>query len=118
MESSKEVRDCELTPKEREMIAEGKRCEWEKLLNYDAIKVYTGHEAEDMKKRIPPERFLESRFVKTRKIDPETPGGYKIKCRWCIIGYKDPDLLELDRQSPTLSMDAYIMCLQVISSKQ
>lgn len=118
LESSKEVRDCELTPKEREMIAEGKRCEWENLLNYDAIKVYTGHEAEDMKKRIPPERFLESRFVKTRKIDPETPGGYKIKCRWCIIGYKDPDLLELDRQSPTLSMDAYIMCLQVISSKQ
>ena len=61
--------------------------------------------ADKLRTSTPLERFLESRFVKKRKHDPSKPGGTKLKCRWCIKGFKDPDLLDLDRQSPTLSMD-------------
>lgn len=59
---------------------------------------------------------MESRFVKTRRKKPENPLETEIKCRWCVKGFRDPDLLEVERQSPTLSMDALMMILQVIAS--
>ena len=113
-----EVRDHELTHHEKNQIEEAKREEWNKLLKHEAIKVHQGEEAEKLKRDMSQERFLESRFVKTRKQDPTRPGGIKLECRWCIKGFKDPDLLDLDRQSPTLSMDGLSVCLQLISSNK
>ena len=98
-------------------VDKGKIKEWDKLLKTGAIKVHIGKDAERLKREIPPERFLESRFVKTRRANPENPKEIEIKCRWCVKGFRDPDLFEVDRQLPTLSMDALMMILQVIVSK-
>ena len=86
------------------------------MLRNSVIRVHTEEGANKLRKEVLPERFLESRFVETRKPDPSVPGNTKLKCRWCIKGFRDPDLFEIERQSPTLSMDALVVCLQLISS--
>ena len=82
-----------------------------------AIKVYTGPEAELMRKNIDPSRILKSRFVKTRRQNPKIPGKSELKARWCVKGYLDPDVYELNQQAPTLSGDGLAMVLQMISSQ-
>ena len=51
-----------------------------------------------------------------QKTRPFRPLKTKLKCGWCIKGFRDPDLFEIERQSLTLSMDALVVCLQLISS--
>lgn len=108
----------DLTPQEKVDLDRSKLKEWDKLLKTDAIKVFRGKEAEMLRKEYPPERFLESRFVMTRREDPVNPGKSELKCRWCIKGFKDPDILELQRQSPTLSSEGLAVCLQLIASSK
>lgn len=85
------------------------------MLKMDVIKVFRGKEAEMLRKEYPLERFLESRFVMTRREDPVHPGKSELKCRWYIKGFKDPDILEFQRQSPTLSSEGLAVCLQLIA---
>lgn len=114
--SNHEVHLKDLTPKELTQLDAGKLKEWGKLLKTGSIKVHTGKDADAIRSEHPPERFLESRFVKTRRDDPENPGETELKCRWCIKGFLDPDLFDLQRQSPTLSMEGLAVCLQIIAS--
>eukprot|EP00435_Cladocopium_sp_Y103_P072500 s192_g40.t1 len=115
---TQEVTDRELSPFERLEVDKGKLVEWEKLLKTGAIRMHEGEEATKVLRDHPQERILESRFVKTRRDHPDKPGEKQIKCRWCIKGFRDPDLYEVDRQSPTLSLDALMVCLQIIASKK
>lgn len=116
--SNHEIHDRDLTKLEKEQLDQGKLKEWNKLLNTQSIKIHVGKEAERLQQEYPKERFLESRSVKTRRPNPEVPGEMELKCRWCIKGFKDPDLFSLERQSPTLSMDSLSVCLQVLVSKK
>ena len=116
--SNNEIHDKDLTKLEKEQLDQGKLKEWSKLLNTQSIRIHVGKEAEKLRQEYPRERFLESRCVKTRRPNPEIPGGMELKCRWCIKGFKDPDLFSLERQSPTLSMDSLAVCLQVLVSKK
>lgn len=56
--------------------------------------------------------------MKTRREDPNQPGKTEIKCRWCVKGFRDPDIYEMNRQSPTLSMEALMVTLQILASNQ
>lgn len=116
--NTQEVNDKDLTAEERREAPKGKQKEWDKLLKTGAIKMYDGEDAEMVFQEHPKERILDSRFVKTRREDPDEPGRTEIKYRWCIQGYKDPDVYEVERQSPTLSMDALMICLQLLASKK
>jgi hypothetical protein len=76
-----EVFDKDLTPDERQEVSKGKRKEWDKLLNTESIRIHTGVEAKKLRDEQPKERFLGSRFVKTRREDSNQPGKTEIKCR-------------------------------------
>ena len=113
-----EVFDKDLTPDERQEVSKGKRKEWDKLLNTESIRIHTGVEAKKLRDEQPKERFLGSRFVKTRREDPNQPGKTEIKCKWCVKGFRDPDIYEMNRQLPTLSMEALMVTLQILASNQ
>ena len=114
---SAEVRERDLSATEMEELLAAKSKEWQKLLGTGAIKVYSGPEAEILRKQIDPGRVLKSRFVKTRRPHPKLPGKTELKCRWCVKGYLDPDAESLQRQAPTLSGDGLAMVLQMIASR-
>jgi hypothetical protein len=113
-----EVKDSELTETEKENLNAGKKKELNKLQNTSAIKIHMGEDAKHIRATVDEKRILESRFVKTRRENPDSPGETEIKCRWVVKGFQDPDLDVLERQSPTLSADGLAMVLQVIASMQ
>ena len=92
--------------------------EWSKLVNTKAIEVHKGEAAARLREEVDPKRILESRFVHTRRDSPERPGEREIKSRWCIKGFKDPQVLEIEKQSPTLSADALAVVLQLLASNK
>ena len=97
-----EVNPKDMTTKEWGQKEKGMVKEWQKLLRTKSIKAHVGEDARKLRATIDPKDMLESRFVYTRREDPEDPQQTEIKCRWCIKGYKDPAILEVERQSPTL----------------
>ena len=62
--------------------------------------------------------MLKSRFVITEADAGASPETCGIKARWCIRGYLDPDLLELDTSSPTLSTEGLALALQLMASNK
>jgi hypothetical protein len=113
-----ELKDRDIQKHEWEQVLAGKRKEIDKLTKTGSIVIHSEAEAERIIASTPPERFIDSRFVKTRRENPDVPGSSEIKCRWVLKGFQDPDLLDLHRQSPTLSADGLAMTLQVIASEK
>ena len=67
-----------------------------------AVTAHEGDEAQKIMREVGTARLLESRFVYTSE------DGWlesALKARWCIRGYLDPDLLDLETASPTLSSE-------------
>ena len=104
------------SPEDRRREEAGKRLEWQKLIQTGAVLVHRGEKAREIERNIEPGRILQSRYVKTRKMDAENPQESEIKCRWVIKGYQDPDLDDLERQSPTLTADGLAVVLQLTAS--
>ena len=48
-------------------------------------------------------------MVRTKKPD-------KYKSRWCILGFGDPDLTEVERETPTVGTNSVLLGLQAISA--
>ena len=92
----------------------GKKTEMEKLIRYDAVKIILPREADQLRRRS--NRILPSRFVITKNSDEKNPGKYITKARWCIRGYLDPDVTQLSTQSPTLTVEAMALLLQLSAS--
>ena len=111
-----ELKNCDLTEDEKKSLDVGKQKELNKLLNTRSIKIHSGEDARKIYEQIDPKRILDSRFVKTRRIDPDDSSKEEIKCRWVVKGFQDPDLDDLERQSPTLSADGLAVALQTIAS--
>ena len=105
-------------PKLQGLIDEAKSTEWETLQGKSAIRVWTGAQAAEIKRKHA-SRFIGSRFVITEKDDED---GYRIKGRWCLQGHSDPDfedkLSSGILHSPTLSQLARSLILQIIASKR
>ena len=94
----------------------GMRKEWDKLLRAASIKLQKGAAAAELRRTVPAENILESRIVHTEQESEEAPGQTEIKSRWCIKGFKDPAILNLEKQSPTLTADGLSTVLQLIAS--
>ena len=107
----------ETTKYERDLW-DGKLAEINKLLKYEAVSIVAPSAAKDIRRdRQSSQRILPSRFVITKKPSDTTPGEFKVKARWCIRGYLDPDLLQVEKQSPTLTSEAFSLVLQVSASR-
>eukprot|EP00435_Cladocopium_sp_Y103_P067582 s130_g30.t1 len=69
-----------------------------------------------MKSKVHPSRILGSRWILTWKVCNDSPNGYKPKARLVVKGYMDPQIGEIQSDSPTLSRDARMVLLQTVSS--
>ena len=59
------------------------------------------------------ERVISSRLVLRWK---ETDTRHKAKARWCVHGFKDPDIHEIERSCPTPELSSINITLQILAS--
>ena len=106
----------QLTTSEREMFRKAKLKEVEPWLATDTVRKIT-------RSAIPEDQLLRTRWVLTWKsidaIEQKELGlTKKPKARLVILGFEDPFIDTLERDSPTLGRDSRMLALQVISSHQ
>ena len=106
-----EVRVKDLSPDEKELFQDAKKKELTCWLQTSAVRRI-------LRRQLHPERILTSRWVLTWKA-PENPTDPKrAKARLVVLGYQDPKLTDVVRDSPTLSREGRSMVLQAIASYQ
>eukprot|EP00435_Cladocopium_sp_Y103_P001047 s2611_g1.t1 len=111
-----EVKMHQLTKEEQEMFRKAKLKEVESWLSTDTVRKIT-------RSAIPEAQLLRTRWVLTWKsidaIEQQELGvTKKPKARLVILGFEDPFIDTLERDSPTLGRDSRMLALQVISSHQ
>ena len=109
-----EVKEKDLSPEERKMFLEAKNKEIDSWLATDTVRKI-------LRSQIPEGQLLRSRWVLTwkhldEKDQQETGLNKKAKARLVILGYEDPQIDSLPRDSPTLGRDSRMLALQCISS--
>jgi len=117
-----EVRLSELSREERQEFEKAKEAE---VQNW----IQTGTLTKVLRDQIPEEQILKCRWILTWKpLDnvgesPQTssttkgtPRTHKAKARLVVLGYMDPKIEEIPRDSPTLGRTSKMIALQVISS--
>ena len=70
-----------------------------------------------LRNKIHPSRIMSSRWILTWKRDDNAPGGQKAKARLVVRGFQDPEVGQIDTESPTLSRDSRMLLFQTVSSK-
>ena len=111
-----EVRLSELTPSER---AEFDKAKMTEVQNW----VQTGTLSKVLRNQIPEDQILRCRWILTWKpIDNvgtqsnESQQTHKAKARLVVLGYLDPKITEIPRDSPTLNRTSRMLLLQLIAS--
>ena len=108
-----EVRMSELTSEERHQFIEAKNSE---VTNW----IKTGTVMKILRNTIPPEEVLRCRGVLTWKpVEPDENNplpSRKAKARLVVLGYMDPSIDSIPRDSPTLGRHAKMLILQLIAS--
>ncbi|CAE7637419.1 PCSK5 [Symbiodinium sp. CCMP2592] len=120
----KEVAMSSVTKERRPGLDRAKQKEWRKLLDSKAILVHTGEKAREIREKYArtdqrtgrKEKFMKSRFVVTEAGETASPETQGLKARWCIRGYLDPALMELDTNAPTLTAEGFAVTAQLIAS--
>ena len=108
-----EVRLRDLDPKEVELFKKAKQGEINNWLS-------TGTMKRIFRNQIPEDQILRCRWLLTWKpIEQPSPGepDKKAKARRIVLGYLDPQLEEIPRDSPTMSKTSRMLVLQMISSE-
>ena len=59
---------------------------------------------------------MTSRWILTYKSDPTSPSGHKHKARLVVRGYQDPEIDQVNTDSPTLGRDARQLLFQTVCS--
>ena len=135
-----QVEFSKLQGEERETFRKSRAKEMESLLANKAIRVLSLKESEDFRKNHP-DYVLESRFVdrykpvaispadiekaKKAAVDNEeleplemTEDRSQPKSRWCVVGWADPHVHQIERSAPTPSSAAVNTVLQVNASRR
>ena len=130
----------DLHEKEKEIFRAARKKEIDSLISNGAVKVLSVEESLEFS-RMFPSQVIESRFVdryKPKEIDHSTLEHYKKKAiqeghldavplekdhtspksRWCVIGWKDPDVHEVERSSPTPLSSSLYCCFQLAASRR
>ena len=121
-----EVREKDLSPGEIEQFLQAKTKEVTSWLSTHTVRKIT-------REQIPEEQILRSRWVLTWKpLDPnpdvktsptiedntENQNKYKAKARLVVLGFEDPQLESLARDSPTVGRDTRMLILQHAASSR
>ena len=112
-----EVKLTTLSPSERAEFQKAKENEIQNWLK-------TGTISRIMRDQVPPDQVLRCRWILTWKpIDEQEKAqlqgtkNHKAKARLVILGYLDPKIAEVPRDSPTLGRHSKMLLLQTIASK-
>lgn len=108
-----EVRLRDLDPKEIELFKKAKQGEINNWLSTGTVKRIFRHQ-------IPEDQILRCRWLLTWKnVEQPAPGepDQKAKARLIVLGYMDPQLEDIPRDSPTMSKTSRMLVLQMISSE-
>jgi hypothetical protein len=96
--------------------------EWRKLVDSKAVKVLSLEESlrlrEELKDKGQLKRILPSRMLRKYKHADQPGEPAAQKSRLCIRGDQDPDLLNLDRFSPTINTMNMNAVLQIAANKK
>ena len=129
-----------LEPKEKEVFRQSRAKEFQSLLDNKAVKVLSIEESERFR-REHPECILESRFVDRYKpvevqqkdIDRVKKAAVENGClepleltadtsspksRWCVVGWRDPQIHQIERSAPTPSSSAIYTVLQLAATRR
>ena len=102
---------------ERALVDEAKRIEWSTMEETGSVLLLTGQISQDVQREFP-HRFVDSRFVLTKKVEDDSL--VRFKARWCLLGHKDPDVmqavLENKTASPTITQLGRNLAMQLIAS--
>ena len=96
---------------EKEGFSLSDQAEFQAILKMGAAKVLKGKEAEQARAKWG-HRIITSRMIRRKKPLPGI-GNFKFKSRWCVHGHKDPDSETLHTYSPTPSVEAITLFLQI-----
>ena len=101
---------------------EADKAEWEKVVNSGAVKVLSMEESKKIRQQLAAEnrldRILPTKMVRRYK-PAELVGQPSIrKSRVCLRGDKDPDILNLERFSPTVNTLNFNILLQVAANRK
>lgn len=110
-----EVKLQQLNAEDREHFAKAKQAEINNWLSTQTVKRI-------FRNQIPEDQIMKCRWLLSWKpIDPcdQKPGqaSQKAKARLVVLGYLDPQLEEIPRDSPTMSKTSRMMVLQLIASE-
>ena len=89
--------------------------EWQTLLKNQAARVLSLEETAQARARWP-HRAMDPRWARTWKPDDSKPSGRRAKARLIIKGFTDPDLLDIESLSPTLTREGFMTVLQSVCS--
>ena len=113
-----EVKLATLTPSQQEEFRAAKSKEVQSWLD-------TGTVQRILRNKLPLDSILRCRWILSWKpldgtqdahVDPKNPKTRKAKARLVILGYEDPQIDSIPRDSPTLGRDARALLLQLIAS--
>ena len=115
-----EVRLTELSPEEKAEFQKAKMAEVQSW-------VQTGTVSKVLRNQIPEDQILRCRWILTWKpldnlgdehgnVSQRPVKTHKAKARLVVLGYLDPNLEEIPRDSPTLNRTSRMILLQVIAS--
>ena len=117
-----EVKECDIKPEEWPLwkVADGEG--WAKVEASGAVKALSIEEPAEVESQLK-EAGTISRVIPStvaRRWKPgELPGEPPtMKSRWCVRGEKDPDLLTLERYSPTVTTAIISVVLQTAASRR
>ena len=117
----------------RKIFRAAREKELKSLLDSGAIRILSKEESREFM-RNNPQHVLKSRFVDRWKptdefgvvpekfgddgFDPATHGGLAAKSRWCVVGWEDPHIHEIERTAPTPLTSSMYLFLQLSASRK
>ena len=107
-------------------LSSSEKAEFQKAKNTEINNwIKTGTISKILREKIPREQILRCRWILTwkpidedhqDKMNAKDPKRVKAKARLVILGYMDPQLEDLPRDSPTLGLNSKMILLQLIAS--
>ena len=82
-----------------------------KELDFKAVTIIDSTKA-DVIREEQRDQVISSRLVLRWK---ETDTSYKAKARWCVHGFKDPNIHEIERSCPTPELSSFNFTLQILA---
>ena len=89
-----------ILPKHWPRFLEATVKEWESILSTGAVTIISPKQAETIRRDYP-DRIIPSRHVFREKPGEGLGAASTAKCRWCVIGFRDADLLDLASSNTT-----------------